>query len=143
MTTKTKPSENSLVADSPKPWQFQPGVSGNPGGRPGGLAARVREATKDGQDPIDFLIRVLRNSPKLPQLSLSHRIDAAKELLDRGFGKSVQYSEDVTPNRRPLQGVTLQQINLILSIPEEKLLKLVEGMTDEVPVLDEGSGGEA
>lgn len=39
---------------------FLPGQSGNPGGRPKGLTALVREQTNDGQELVDLMTSVLR-----------------------------------------------------------------------------------
>lgn len=66
---------------------FKKGQSGNPGGRPKGLAARAREHT-------DKALEVL--SSALSDGDAKVRIAAAKELLDRGFGKAVAMTADVT-----------------------------------------------
>ena len=64
-----------------------PGVSGNPGGRPKGLSRRVREVVgDDGHAIADFMFRVLSNETE----RTADRMEAAKWLADRGFGKSVQ-----------------------------------------------------
>jgi len=86
----TDPAENSTgtalrVVGTP----FLAGRSGNPGGRPKGLAALVREQTKDGQELVRFMLGVLRGR-KTP---LRHRLEAAAWLADRGFGKAVQQME--------------------------------------------------
>src|SRR3712207_1629766 len=65
---------------------FGKGVSGNPGGRPKGLAARVRTATGDGEEIVDLMLSVLRDK----RASNRDRIDAAKWLADRGFGRAVE-----------------------------------------------------
>ena len=69
-----------------------PGQSGNPGGRPKGLAALVRAQTKDGKELVDLMIGVLRGklivNGKRP--SFGDRIKAAEWLADRGWGKSVE-----------------------------------------------------
>jgi hypothetical protein len=65
---------------------FLPGNSANPGGRPKGLAALVREQTKDGQELVRFMLGVLRGR-KTP---LRYRLEAAAWLADRGFGKVSQ-----------------------------------------------------
>lgn len=66
---------------------FPKGVSGNPGGRPKGIAAKAREHTDralevlvDGMDDADPRVRVT----------------AAKEVLDRGWGKPLAMTADVT-----------------------------------------------
>lgn len=66
-----------------KPWQ--PGQSGNPGGRPKGtkeLTELCRDMTRDA---IDTLASIMRN-PKSPAPS---RVSAATTLLERGWGKPV------------------------------------------------------
>ena len=63
---------------------FQPGVSGNPGGRPKGVVSRIREQTNDGAELVDFLVQVVRDETEPTRV----RIEAAGELLDRGFGRA-------------------------------------------------------
>ena len=67
------------------------GVSGNPGGRPKGLASEIRERTKDGEELVGFMLRVFRG--ELPEAKLRDRLDAATWLSDRAFGKPVQAME--------------------------------------------------
>ena len=76
-------AENSvLTAASGRPWL--PGQSGNPGGRPKGLAALVRAQTNDGAELVTFMLAVLRGRKKAP---LRLRMEAAAWLADRGFGR--------------------------------------------------------
>lgn len=68
-----------------KPWKA--GQSGNPGGRPKGIAAKAREL---GDKALDVLREALSDN------DARTRIAAAKEILDRGYGKAVQMTADVT-----------------------------------------------
>ena len=70
---------------------FLPGHSGNPGGRPKGLAERVRQETNDGKMILDFMIAVARGAKidgRKPRLA--DRVDANKWLADRGWGRAIQ-----------------------------------------------------
>lgn len=78
-------SENSLVTVE-RPWLFKPGQSGNPGGRPAGLAALVKQETRDGAELVEFYLRILRGKRQ----PLRYRLEAAAWLADRGFGKALQ-----------------------------------------------------
>ena len=71
----------------PNAKKFQPGVSGNPGGRPKGIAAKAREHT-------DKALDVLRDA--LSDEDARVRVAAAKEVLDRGWGKPITMTADVT-----------------------------------------------
>ena len=64
---------------------FPPGQSGNPGGRPKGLARRVRELVgSDGAQIAAFFYNVMMD----PVARLADRMEAARWLADRGFGKA-------------------------------------------------------
>lgn len=87
-----KPKRRRSLPAELQPYQFKPGESGNPVGRPkgwAGFAARVREATKEGVDLIDFMHKVLTGRSR-PRPTLRDKIEAIKWLADRGFGKPVQ-----------------------------------------------------
>jgi hypothetical protein len=80
-----EPSENRAATGNPN--LFKPGQSGNPGGRPKGIAAKAREHG-------DKALAVL--SDALADPDPRTRIAAAKEILDRGYGKAVVMTADVT-----------------------------------------------
>jgi hypothetical protein len=70
--------------------RFAPGQSGNPGGRPKGLAAYAREQLgDDGKRIFDFMLSVMDNELEDTKL----RMDAARWCADRAFGKPVQSVE--------------------------------------------------
>jgi hypothetical protein len=73
---------------------FLPGQSGNPGGRPKGLSRRVRELVGDrGEVIADYMLSVMHDE----KARTAGRLEAAKWLADRGFGRAVQTLDfDVT-----------------------------------------------
>ena len=64
---------------------FKPGQSGNPGGRPKGIAKAIREVV--GDDPYELAV-ILLEIAKDPKARHADRISAVRELLDRGWGKA-------------------------------------------------------
>ena len=97
-------AENPPPAAAPKKRKaggrpFKPGQSGNPGGRPKGLAASVRE-----QVPADQLTRHFRAifhydvkelkklKIELSDVTLDERSKAGQWLADRGYGKAPIHS---------------------------------------------------
>lgn len=88
----------------PQQYQFKPGQSGNPGGRPRGFSRYIRQQTKDGTELVDLMVKVLRGEPVNGQRrkpTLRDRMDAATWLADRGFGKPSQPLEVETDSRPP------------------------------------------
>ena len=77
---------------------FKPGQSGNPGGRPKGIAAKAREHTDKA---LDVLVAALDDKDS------KVRITAAKEIIDRGFGKPVTMTADVSKRLDDLDDDTL------------------------------------
>lgn len=71
---------------------FQPGVSGNPSGRPKSDATIKELAKVHTEDAIRTLFEITQNK-KAPH---SARVHAACALLDRGWGKPTQSIETTT-----------------------------------------------
>jgi hypothetical protein len=68
-----------------------PGQSGNPGGKPQGLAKLAREAVGDGAELVQFMTAILRGEAKslgVRQLQLRDRMAAAQWLSERGWGRA-------------------------------------------------------
>jgi hypothetical protein len=64
---------------------FQPGQSGNPGGRKRGLVHLQAEARRYTAEALRVLLRLMREAR-----SESVRMNAAEIILSRGWGKAVQ-----------------------------------------------------
>jgi hypothetical protein len=78
------------MAERNKDGTFKKGTTPNPGGRPKGIRATVRELSNDGSDYIILLDKWARDESQ----PIKVRKDCISELLDRGFGKAVQYNDN-------------------------------------------------
>lgn len=78
---------------------FVPGRSGNAGGRPLGLARKVRELVGDNGAAIaEFMLRLMLDERERTR----DRLDAARFLADRGWGKALQTLEVDVPANAPV-----------------------------------------
>ena len=120
--------------------QFQPGQSGNPGGRPKlgvALAEKVRKATKDGNTLIRLLVEIADGGQ---EAKISDRLAAAEMLLSRGWGKAVTQMEvtaDVQVQHSLSDFNTAELRELVAmrkKLIEEEDALVIEG---EVKVLDD------
>ena len=73
---------------------FQPGTSGNPGGRPKGLSEVIALAREHTELAITTLVDIARQ----PKAAPAARVAAASALLDRGWGKPAQAIQATTTN---------------------------------------------
>jgi hypothetical protein len=70
-----------------RPWQ--PGQSGNPRGRPKGIAKTVRERYGGSPDElVDMLDAVARD----PDVRPADRIQAVRALIEHGWGKAASFA---------------------------------------------------
>ena len=89
--------------------KFQKGQSGNPGGRPKSnkLPADVREACRlMANEAVQILSEIMQSKKSSPMA----RIAAARELLDRGFGKAPQAIAIGTKGAIDLSGMTTDEM---------------------------------
>jgi hypothetical protein len=72
--------------------RFQPGKSGNPGGRPR-AAHNIQELSREHTiEALDVLVQIMLNEKAQPNA----RVAAANTLLDRAYGKAPTFSTSDT-----------------------------------------------
>ena len=101
--------------------QLLPGHTGNPGGRPKGIALLIRGQTGEGEELVCYMLKVFRGQVR--GLKPHHRMEAATWLSDRAFGKPTQAMEvigdqPVKVNFIVGKGyVTEQEFDRIMDVP--------------------------
>jgi hypothetical protein len=79
-------AQNSGGTVRGRPWPK--GTSGNPGGRPQGLARATRELVgEDGHKLAEFWFSIMQDETRRD----SDRLEASRLLADRGWGKAAAY----------------------------------------------------
>jgi hypothetical protein len=83
---------------------FQPGRSGNPGGRPQSLAKATRALVgEDGMKLAQFWLSIMEDETRRD----SDRLEASRLLADRGWGKAPTYA--AIEEEDPLDLASLEQ----------------------------------
>ena len=97
------------------------------------LARVIREDTDDGRSIARFLVNVMEG--ELRTFKPHNRISAARELLNRGFGKSAR----TTPNRRSGEGRNPEATSTVHPEPVGPTPNRRSGEGTACPVLETGS----
>jgi hypothetical protein len=100
------------------PGLFQPGVSGNPSGRPKSDVTIKELARAHTEEAIKTLVDVLHDK----RAPVSAKVHAACALLDRGWGKPTQY---------------LESANLMMTFSDLAAQRIAAGALEYRTVLDD------
>ncbi len=109
LKTSNKSAENKTkAANNLARYNFKPGQSGNPGGRPKKteeqiqLESACRAKTKDALDTILVLMRSADKD--------SVKLSAAQFVIERGWGKAVQRNEHTGIDGEPIEHRIIAEI---------------------------------
>lgn len=135
------PPDKPNPGDRLKPYHWTKGSSGNPGGRPKGVASLAKEYTgPNGEKVFEVLAEIMNNARNKPR----DRTEAGKILLERGFGKPIDIQAHV------LAGDT-EVADEVRELAKDALLKLAAAtapskpanvLIDATPVTHEIPSGE-
>jgi hypothetical protein len=139
ISDEAKPAESPVKVGS-KPFRDAKGrlLKGapvlNPGGRPRGLAARLRAETKDGQQIIDVFKKIA-----LGQLRATtrDRLDAARWIAERMWGKTpdVVITGTMSPEQQAIASELTREQLLSLASATGRLPASAETVDAEVVVV--------
>lgn len=113
------------------PWQ--PGQTGNPGGRPKGLAVMVREKTGDGIRLVETMAGIADGKLLIEKRPPSHRdrIQAIEWLADRGFGATPKFTVDIQNDISVSGGKEPEE----MTVPEMEA-RLAKMRENQIPILN-------
>ena len=124
--------------------KFQPGQSGNPGGRPKSAWDLREVAQQHTPKALETLVKIMLDE-KAPKAA---RVMAIRELFDRGHGKALQAHELSGPNGAPLNPQPAQQINfdalkaaLVFTFQESARLRALDAPATEPAALERDEFG--
>jgi hypothetical protein len=90
--------------------------------RPKGLVRKIREETRDGEEMVEYMLRVARHESETTKA----RIDAYTWLADRGFGRPTQTEIRFSGDG----GVTVNE--LATSCSREELELMIEDVRERI-----------
>jgi hypothetical protein len=96
------------------------GRSGNPGGRPLGLARKTRELVGgDGERIVNFWIDTMED----PTCRRAERLEASRLLAERGWGKTASF-EFVEKDEEDQSAATQEQLNVAVDLFDAEVVRL-------------------
>lgn len=135
MAAAEKPELPQNKGKTRNPNMWQPGQSGNPGGRPKGLATAARELI--GNDP-KRLLTVLLDIAENKSAKDSDRRAAIETYLDRAYGKAPAYAPIDGENPLDLEQVDKRILAVLDELAAVRQAKAVGG-GETRPVADTGT----
>lgn len=101
-----------------------PGRSGNPSGRPKGIARQLRDAIKDDPTRITSVFLAIADDPDAKP---ADRIAAGREYLDRAYGKAPSFAPVDGENPLELDSVARRIASLVDELAEKRAASLARG----------------
>ena len=127
--------------------KFEPGVSGNPGGRPKGLRELVRETVeREGPGGRDGWVELIRAQYKIAngtdeRAGAKDSTAAATFLASYGYGRP-QQAVDVTSNGQTVAAATVTIPLATEALTDEQLVALQRAL-DKAALPEASGGGDA